>query len=396
MTDKTPEKPVENAVQTALLHSALRFVTPSGNGREEETSAKTGWPFPFVRTAKEFGTVLPGVAEPRLALDRIVDTKYAHSDPAFSGVLHVFCQTWKGIRAAAGSLPGRKLAVADSGALDRKEVAWFLGLLARERISKVVFHGLPDMARTLIDCLAKAGASDMAYMVYHGNVAQWEERHERTAALAAIALADSGKIKRLHFMQRDCPLAGDRAFVPMLFNPAPVHHSPVGSGGRQDDVIFLPGTNTWRKNLHVNALGGALSSRVSRVMHYAPDLVLPQPYDAKLRRASYTDRAATFGLMARVGCTLNVSLVECHPMVGLESESVGTPCLRGRLNLDAGDDHDYARLVQVEDPNSPYDVQRRLDDILALPQPERLEMIRDYTAQMDRRSLDRYKEFLEL
>jgi hypothetical protein len=182
----------------------------------------------------------------------------------------------------------------------------------------------------------------------------------------------------------------------MLFNPAPVHHAPVGSGRRQDDVIFLPGTNTWRKNLHVNALGGALSARVSRVMHYAPDLVLPQPYDAKLRRASYTDRAATFGLMARVGCTLNVSLVECHPMVGLESESVGTPCLRGRLNLDAGEDHAYARLVQVDDPNSPYDVQRRLDDILVLPQPERLEMIRDYTAQMDRRSLDRYKEFLEL
>jgi hypothetical protein len=396
MTDQIPEESVENAVQRSLLLSALKLVTPGGTGREAEKPAKTGWPFPFVRTAKEFGTVLPEVAEPRLALDRVVDTKYAHSDPAFSGVLHVFCQTWTGIRAAAGSLPGRKLAVATSGVLDRKEEAWFLGLLAREQISKVVFHGLPDMSQTLIDCLARAGASNLAYMVYHGNVAQWEARNERKAALAAIALADSSKIKRLHFMQRDCPLAGDRAFVPMLFNPAPIHRSTVGSGRRQDDVVFLPGTDSWRKNLHVNALGGALSSRVSRVMHYAPDLELPQPYNAKLRRASYTDRAATFGLMARVGCTLNVSLVECHPMVGLESESVGTPCLRGRLNLDAGEDHAYARLVQVDDPNSPYDVQRRLDGILALPQPERLEMIRDYTARMDRTSLERYKEFLEL
>jgi len=396
MTDKNPDESVEEALRRTLINSALRIVTEGGKKLKEARPTGDGWPFPFARTPKQFGTRHQIAAEPRLALDRTADTRYAQADPAFAGVMHVFCQTWMGIRAAAGSLPGRKLAIASSGDLSRTEEAEFLGLLARERISKVVFHGLPDLAQSLIDCLARAGASDIAYMVYHGNVAQWEDQDERRAALAAIALAGDRKIRRLHFMQRNCPLAADRSFVPMLFNPSPRHPAPIGSGNSHDDVVFIPGTSTWRKNLHVNALGAALSSGVSRVMHYARDLELPRPYDAKLRLASYVDRAATFGLMARVGCTLNVSLVECHPMVGLESESVGTPCLRGRLNLDAGEDHEYARLVRVEDPNSPFDVQRQLDRVLALPRLDRLEMIRDYTAQMDRTSFDRYREFLEL
>lgn len=396
MNDQDPYGSGESVLRKALLSSALRLVTGNGQGLKEEKPSAAGWPFPFVRTPKEYRTCRHEAREPRLALDRTVDTKYAHADTAFSGVMHVFCQTWMGIRAAAGSLPGRKLAVANSGELSRNEEAEFLGLLAQERISKVVFHGLPDMAQSLIDCLARAGASDMVYLVYHGNVAQWEDEQERRAALAAISLANGGKIRRLHFMQRHCPLGESRAFVPMLLNPSPKHHVPVGWGQSRDDVVFLPGTASWRKNLHVNALGAALSPAVSRVMHYARDLALPAPHDAKLRRASYVDRAATFGLMARVGCTLNVSLVECHPMVGLESESVGTPCLRGRLNLDAGEDHDYARLVRVEDPNSPYDVLRQLDRVLALPKQERLEMMRDYTAQMDTKSFERYREFLEL
>jgi hypothetical protein len=396
MTDQNSDGSGENVLQKTLLQSALRLVTGSGRETKDEKSAVDGWPIPYAPIPKEYGAVQAGAAGPSLALDRAIDVKHAHVDPAFSGVLHVFCQTWMGIRAAAGSLPGHKLAVASSGDVTRKEEAEFLGLLAREQISKVVFHGLPDVSQSLIDSLARAGAADLAYLVYHGNVAQWENQREREAALGALALASSGKIKRLHIMQRDCPLAGLRAFVPMLFNPSPKHHAPVGSGRSQDDVVFLPGTNIWRKNLHVNALGAALSSGVSRVMHYARDLMLPAPYSAKLRKASYLDRAATFGLMARVGCTLNVSLVECHPMVGLESESVGTPCLRGRLNLDAGEDHDYVRLVQVEDPSSPYHVQRQLDRVLAVLKPERLEMIRDYTAQMDRISLERYREFLEL
>lgn len=396
MDKNKPTGPVQSQIETALLKTALRFAAPAWRESPAEQTEADSWAYPSEPTGKVFLRDQLASREPPMALDRLCDTKYAPADPAFRQVLHVFCQTWMGIRAAAGSLPGRKLAIAQGGDFGRKEKAEFLALLASEQISRVVFHGMPENSRALIAGMAQAGTSEMAYLVYHGNPAQWGERPERTAALAALSEAASGRLKRVHFMQRDCPLAGARSYLPMLVNHAPRHAQAPGNGLRQEGVVFLPGTDIWRKNLHGNALGAALSPHVARVLHYAPDLVLPPPYSAKLRRASYTDRAATFGLMARAGCTLNVSLVECHPMVGLESESVGTPCLRGRLNLDAGEDHAYARLVRVDDPTNVFDIKIRLDSVFGVPQKERLEMIKDYTALMDQTSRSRYVEFLEL
>ncbi len=383
-------------MENALLRSALNTSFMAGKVRSADAPARAPWPFPFARIRKAFRHDIPGSAEPRLALDSHADTKYAHEDPAFAHVLHVFCQGWLGIRAAAGSLPGRKLAIANDGDLTRTELADILGLIGREQISRIVFHGMFGAAETLIEALARASASDSVHLVFHGNVAQWSDRHERALALPAIELAQAGKIRRINFMQRDYAIAGGRSFLPMLLNPAPRHRQPVATLGRLNDVAFLPGADSWRKNLHANAFGAALSPGISRVMHYAPDIRLPTPHGAKLREASYVDRGATFEMMARVGCTLNVSLVECHPMVGLESESVGTPCLRGRLNLDHGEHHQYVKLVQVDDPISPFEISRRLDAVLAVQGSERAAMVSDYTALMNRASIERYTEFLEL
>ncbi len=53
----------------------------------------------------------------------------------------------------------------------------------------------------------------------------------------------------------------------------------------------------------------------------------------------FVDREGTFPLMAEIMVTLNVSPTETHQTVALESEAVGTPCLRARLFLDALEDH---------------------------------------------------------
>lgn len=396
MSDDKLEAVEAVEVENALLRSIWRSSLSSDTGTAAAKAPPQAWPSSFVVPSEGFVRKPPNGAERRLLLDSHADTKHAHDDPAFGRVLHIFCQSWMGIRAAAGALPGRKLAIAGTEALDRAATAEVLALVASERISRIVFHGLTVAFNLLIERLARAGASEMVHLVYHGNVAQWNDPVERASALSAIELAMAGKLRRIHFMQRDYPIAGDRSFRPMLLNATPQHNQPLATAGRRDDIVFLPGADNWRKNLHVNAFGAALSPSVSCVMHYASNLKLPEPSGAKLQHANYTDRATTFALMARVGCTLNVSLVECHPMVGLESESVGTPCLRGRLHLDYGEDHDYVKLVQVDDPISPFELRKRLDSVLAVQQSERMEIVKDYCTAMDRKAIERYKEFLEL
>ncbi len=345
-------------------------------------------------TGRYYPAVELGSVEHNLSFDSLRDTRYAHTVPTFDDVLHVYAQNWIGIRAAVGAIPGHKLAIVADGNLQASDISIFLLELNRRKIKHVVFHGYSDSSKQLIGVLARAQMSEMVKLVFHGNIGQWENAVERKFALDAIEMAQKGEIARIHFLQNKFEVPGANMFLPMLFNPAPAVDLENLSGKRLDDTVFIPGTAIWRKNLHTNAFGAALNHRVAQVMHYAEDIQLPGPLQDKLSRATYSGRESTLGLMAKVGVTLNVSLVECHPMVGLESEACGTPCLRGRLNLGYGEDHAYVDLVQVDNPLSPSQISQTIDQVLDVPAYERTEIVQDYTTLMNKAALCRYREFL--
>jgi hypothetical protein len=380
----------ENAYLRGLVQASMRDLAVAGPDSAE------GAFFPATQPQRTFPQAAFGAGEARLVFNGLRDTRHAHSDPGLGQVLHIFCQPWMGIRAAAGSLPGHKLAIIGVGELTRAECAQILLYLDREKITRIVLHGMFESAEQLVRLFAKAGLSDRLYLVFHGNAAQWVILVERALALSAIRHAQKGRIRRIHFLQAGFVIPEAQTFLPVLLNPAPRHDALPSAGACREDMVFLPGSDSWRKNLHVNAYGAALSPRVASVAHYAPDIRLPDPLQRKLTLASYSDREATFVTMARVAAVLNVSIVECHPMVGLESESVGTPCLRGLLNLDYGEDHAYVRLVQVDNPLSPAAVCATLERVLSVPLAERRGLIADYTRMMNSMALSRYREFLEL
>jgi hypothetical protein len=329
-----------------------------------------------------------------IAFDAPEDTRYAHAAGGFDHVLHVFPAPWKGIRAAAGSLPGHKLAIPVKGRLNPADVAQFFTSIDTWRLNRFVFHGMSETAADLIGRMADAGLSDQVYLVYHGNVSQWYHDHERQHAFAAIELAQKGLVRRIHVLKNNHPLVEGRSFLPMLLNLPPAL-GPMPAEETSDEVsVFIPGTHDWRKNLHCNALGAALSADVSRILHYAREIHLPPPYASKLKHVQFSSRETTFRLMAQSRCTLNVSLAECHPMVGLESEAVGTPCLRGPLRLDALEDHPYVKLVTVEDPTSPFEILNVLQRLLSAARSELAEMMRDYNVAMTGISLRRYLDFI--
>ena len=100
--------------------------------------------------------------------------------------------------------------------------------------------------------------------------------------------------------------------------------------------------------------------------------------------------------MASCIATLYVSVVECHPMVNLESEAVGTPCLRNSLFLDALEDHEYVRLVEVSDFANPAEVCERLQRVTSVKRTEMVDLIRDSLSQLNTTAMQRYADFLEL
>ena len=83
-------------------------------------------------------------------------------------------------------------------------------------------------------------------------------------------------------------------------------------------------------------------------------------------------------------------------MVNLESEAVGTPCLRNSLFLDALEDHEYVRLVEVKDFANPAEICETLQRVISVSRVEMLDLIRDYLSRLNRTAMQRYADFLEL
>ncbi|MBG1230793.1 hypothetical protein [Aestuariivirga litoralis] len=381
--------------ENAQLRAALQLRLDRGNGADPAFVAALPEESRSRLALRDWPQFAYSGEDPQLAFNATPDTRYAHIHPAFDTVLHIFAQDWKGIRAAAGSLPGQKLAVTMANDLSRSELAQILGYISHKRISRIIVHGFSSSTVQLIEHLAKSGLSGQTYVVYHGNVAQWSSPNERSFSLAAISVAERKLVHKIHFMRRDYPLGNGRSHVPMLLNSTP-NNTGIVKTARRSESVLLPGTESWRKNIHANAMGAAMSSKVKSVLHYCDDVVLPQELAKKLKHARFSDRRGTMQLMANVDCTLNVSLVECHPMVALESEGLGTPCLRGPLHLDHGEDHPYVKLVEVKDPISPFEIRDALNRVLSVGHAELQDMLGDYTRMMNAKSISRYVEFLDL
>jgi SAM-dependent methyltransferase len=329
------------------------------------------------------------------------DTRYSHPSPEFEKVLHVFHREWFGIRAAAGSLPGAKLAIPADVDLSSERILEIHDEMLRRRFDRIVFHGHSKNSAKLLEFLAKRGLSETLYLVKHGAPAQWTHSPERVSALHAIELLKQRKIKRLHVLKPGFRFPIEGIFEPLLFNMSPnlgPANSPQPQRGRptSGEIVFAPGWTGWRKNLYTAVLASTMSPKVNEVWIHAADVVLPDPLSVKLKIKHFLTRETTFELMEMSSICANVSLVDCHPMVNLEAQTMGRPCLRGNLFLDALEEHPYVRLTNIADVSSVDEIVDAIETVASVPQSELRDIVADYQAKSDDVSRSRYLEFLEL
>jgi hypothetical protein len=216
-------------------------------------------------------------------------------------------------------------------------------------------------------------------------------------AFEAIELARAGLVRRLHIMKKGMELPEVPLFQPLLYNMSPKHLLKRSALAHSHKVsVFVPGWGNWIKNVFGSAYGASLSERVDEVWAYAEGLQLPGLLNNKVVLLNPSSREETFKRYLATRITLNVSLIDCHPMVNVESQAMGRPCIRANLNLDAYEDHPYVKLVSVFHNNSPLDVRDAVNRTLDVPEEELSEMIADYQSKIDATAISRYSEFLEL
>ncbi|KND58483.1 hypothetical protein BSCH_00256c [Candidatus Paraburkholderia schumanniana] len=327
------------------------------------------------------------------------DTMYANADERFGTVCHIFHHDWVGMRSAVGALPGWKLSIPSANAMPVRDIEVIIGLLQQHRITKLVMHGISDPMYALSRSLTKVGY-DQQYLVWHGTTTQWVWDDERRFAQRAIQMAREGKVRRFSAIRRGLgPIVGERNFAPQLVNMplrfadgAVAHRAHRGEGCS----ALAPSWNDLRKNLATNVLAAQTVDRVSDIYVVAKNFDLPKWLAPKVRKVPYRDHTSMLETMATMDIVLNVTTIDCHPMVDLEAMSVGTPCVRGPLFLDGLEDHAYVRATSVDNPMSVEDVGRCIDRVLGIEALELQGMVNDYKRALLELSRERYAEFLEI
>ncbi len=380
------------------MNARLQTLSVQIDALRRKYGHSSGWPLPISpdRIPEEIQN------ENRDALAKwntATDTAYSHSHERLDNVLHIFHEHWHGIRAAAGSLPGKKLAISVNRDLTTAEARLLGNSISIANPFRIVFHGMSNNFELLIRHLARAGLGDILYSVHHGAPSMWFNSTERQLSLKHIELGEKGLLKRVHFMKKDFGIKRHFIFTPLLFNMSPSikpqQAAKPDERAPDEQIAFAPSWNLLHKNLYPNVIGAACRPEVRKVIVFAQDFDAPKEFKNKITKIKFINRSQAFALYSRSSITLNASIVDCHPMVNLESQAHGTPCLRSPLHLDSLENHAYVKLTEVQDPTSISEIALKAKNILCMSCVELRDMLFDYQSRSDMLSIERYIDFLE-
>lgn len=342
------------------------------------------------------GHELPTLPIASWCFNAVRDTQFARQVAGHERVCHLMHQEWFGIRAAAGALPGHKLAVSSMREPTPGEVEQVAKLLHANGVERVVVHGWSNPMRLWTQALSRA-ASLSIYLVWHGAPAMWVHDEERRLFEMAVAAAKRGVLKRIHVMRPGGnALLGRHGWGRQLYNMPPAYERRRPAKAKDKVIAFSPSWNLLHKNLHTNIAAALCADAVDEVWTLTPNLELPYATAKKVRKIPKLDQLQMMETMELCNVVLNASIVDCHPMVELEALAAGTPAVRGRLGLDSLEEHAYVALTQVNDPLSVVDVSSTISRVLEVGASEMDEMMDSYTHQLVELSSSRYLEMLEL
>lgn len=319
----------------------------------------------LVPKLRRFGRRM-SAASARAEFDLPLDTEYAHADEAFSGVFHVFAREWYGIRACAGFLPGRKVALAAEAYVSDADIAAAAERILAAGARRIVLQGLSQNKGRLARALRAKSPETGICLIWHGTTAQFHYDFEPETLTLGLALRREGVIDTIAGVKPDIHLASD-LIEPLTMINVPPNVGPWPRTLRTEQMVaLLPASTDWRKNFYTNLYAALHVPEIERVhcfndhIHYGAFLngaaffehnVLKNMagggHDKIVVREGHQSRAELFAALAGADLCFYATLSECQPMVALEALAFGVPCLTCELGLGAIDAHLFARLTQV-------------------------------------------------
>jgi hypothetical protein len=334
---------------------------------------------------------------PGVVIDHTDDTRWAHPGATATRLVQVFHQEWHGIRAAAGYLPGRKVAIASDwllGPLDMRRA-----LEACQHAEAALLHSSSPNMRTFAQLLRwQAGSSLRIFAIWHGSTAQFHCDFEIEGFAELIALKRRGVLDGIACVKPGMHLLDAQVDERPLLNFPPRLDEPAPRRDRLRHAAFLPVPNEWRKNFYTNLFAAGGDKRLRDIYVTAPHVLPPElSLPARVIKLDRPSRTQLFQLLGDVDLVLNATLSECQPMTALEAMAHGIPCVTGPLSLGALDQHPLQRLAQVAGVDALEPVRQAIERLVDLAERSPAELrglIDDYLVEHTRAAAVRLYELV--
>ncbi|AKQ65365.1 Myosin-9 (Myosin heavy chain 9) [Myxococcus hansupus] len=336
-----------------------------------------------------------------VVVDAPLDTTWAHVDPRFSRVVHLFHQEWYGIRAASGYAPGHKIGITANRPLTAEDHRRIVETCETLGARSVIFQGFSPNALEVMHMLRRVFGSTLKLCcVWHGSTAQFHFDFELETFSRLLALREQGLLDAVACVKPEMHLMSPLLFQEVLLN-LPPRIAPPDRRHRAAlaRAAFVPTPNNWWKNFYSNVFVAASLPSLERVYVTSPFTTRPElPLRASVINVGPLKRAELFNLIRETDVVLNVTLAECQPMTALEGLAHGVACLTGPLSLGVLDEHPYQRLVQIAGTGSLGQIRSALEQVIRLQEhspEEHAQMLEDYTRTLCEHAINRYLEFAQ-
>ncbi len=318
-------------------------------------------------------------------------SKVSHYAPELEEVLHVYPKGYAGITAAAMNLPGYKIAVPQDWSNEVPVISEFDGMGS---CRKLVVHGMSLGLYNFVLRLIFRFPDVRLFLVWHGNLAQLAATEEQSLYLLFCELRKQKSFVHSTSMRFDQSELLPKAWGGHLLNLPPNFNFEKNLV--KNNNALCPSWNDLRKNLIFNLYLGANNQSISEVHHYQPIFSAKRILDKKnVKEIAYRDAISHLSRLPKYELILNVTLIDCQPMVDLEALASGAKLLCSEhAPIKEIFPHEIFDLILA----NPFDMQKaekKLDRLMTVNSQEWKEVSENYITGYTAYALLSWKEFLD-
>lgn len=315
-----------------------------------------------------------------------------------NSTLHIYHKDWWGIKSAALLLPGHKYEI---GAFDPKPDPDVLyEIMVDNDIRYVFFQGFSLNAAGLLDELWEKTKNDVNYSaVAHVSAAQFDNQFELDMLSEMAHRKAQGMLKEVFSVKPGFSSAIDFCNPHLLVNSFPKikRESRIK---RDYSIGFIPLTRGLRKNMQANHLGLIRSDNYTKIISSISDSCFINTVDdSKVEYLGFISPHIVSKLLMKAGLVMNVTLVECQPMVFNEACAAGVPCLTGPLFLPFAAKHELRGLTEIREADNVKKITQYADNIYGLWKADAkglTQICHDYVDTVRRLSIESYAEAINI